>query len=572
MRTEPVLVAACSLALGIGTALAAFGAQGDEPGLTIIVRDEVLHDIDSRIFGQFMERASWGEPGYDAARDPDAPRRLRAEVVGKMRRMNIPVIRWPAGADLIRIDWMDMIDNAPGRDGDRPLFPGRKGNPDLTNEFGLDEFLGLCEELESEPLLPVRFHSAVMSKDNTEQWARKAAGLVAYCNAEVGADLPEGMPDWPAIRKQNGREKPWGVRYFQIGNETWHYFNHALKKHGMEGATIKEKADLYLKNLRAFLLAMHEVDPTIEIVVDGVTGGGRWVDQSILGDPVVQEHAAYFSVHLYQPWGIRQIEKDGEKVAPKELSPEEVWYNWVAVPEMSPETGQSLLPGWPDWWLVRELDLPIACTEWNWNGWWNLGKKGGKPPLRSDWAKGIGAAGMLHAFMRSGNDVRIACQSMLVGESWGITAIRVNDEQAAEPYFMPTGRVTGFYSRHHGNQRLHTDLLRMPTIAQPLRINSIAPAPRVAAVDVVATQDPETVYLHLINRHISDAIPVQIELGDLGYEGKPFTRRCLTGNVKGTKTELSQETVAPEEATSSVTLDLPPRSVSILEFSRRRDE
>ena len=47
-----------------------------------------------------------------------------------------------------------------------------------------------------------------------------AAGQVAYCNAKQGASLPPGMPDWPAIRTQNGYPEPFGVKYWQIGNET----------------------------------------------------------------------------------------------------------------------------------------------------------------------------------------------------------------------------------------------------------------------------------------------------------------------------------------------------------------
>ena len=548
--------------------MAAFAARAENTGLRITVRNEVLHPVDSRIFGQFMERASWGEPGYDAARDEENSNRLDPRVVDKMQWMNIPVIRWPAGADLPRIDWTDMIDNVPGREGGRPSFKGRKGNPDLTNEFGLDEFLALCEELECEPLLPVRFHPAVM-RDSPDKFARQAAALVAYCNAEVGADLPEGMQNWPAIRKQNGREEPWGVKYFQIGNETWHYFNHALKKHEMEGAPIKEKAELYLRSLRTFLKAMHEIDPSIKIVVDGVTSGGRWVDQAVVTDPVVQEHASYFSVHLYQPWGTSQIQNaDREKIPVDEVSAEDVWYNWVSVPEINPDTGQSNLPNWPDWWLVRDLNLPIACTEWNWNGWWSLGKGAGKPPLKSAWARGIGAAGMLHAFMRSGNDVRIACQSLLVGESWGITAIRVNDEDHPEPYFLPTGKVTGFYSRHHGNERLFCDIAGMPTYEQPLRINSIAPAPRVATVDVVATQNKDAVFLHLINRHIRDPIAATLDLAAVGYEGGPILHRYMTSEIRGDDAEISETTLAPKNNASEITITLPARSVSIVEIER----
>ena len=45
------------------------------------------------------------------------------------------------------------------------------------------------------------------------------AGLVAYCNAPLGAKLPKGMPDWPAVRAKNGHPEPYNVRIWEIGNE-----------------------------------------------------------------------------------------------------------------------------------------------------------------------------------------------------------------------------------------------------------------------------------------------------------------------------------------------------------------
>lgn len=544
-------------ALALCGAVALAGAAQREP-MRVTVYDTVLNPVDDRLFGQFMERASWGEPGYDAARDPGNPRTLQAAVVEKLAWMNIPVVRWPAGSDLTRIDWRDLIDNVPGRDGPRPPFPISKHENKDTNGFGLDEFLALAETLNWAPLLPVRI-KPVMSGDMTPaEGARAAAELVAYCNAEVGAPLPAGMPDWPAIRARNGRAKPWKVPYFQVGNETWLEFQRALEKRGLATAPDKEKAEWMLTCLRPYLEAMHAVDPDIRIVVSGAAGDGYRVDQWVLKDPVVRQHAALYALHLYLPWGVRDVQRDGVTVPAGTVTEEDAWYGCVATPAINPETFQSELPEFQDWSLARDLGLPLAITEWNWNGWWE------RPdgPRLPEIAKGIGAAGMLHAMMRSGDRVRLACQSMLVGTKWGITGVRL--EAGQEPRILPTALATGLYSRHHGRERLYIETANVRTFAQPLRINGIAPAPRVAYLDVLVTRRGSTLYAHVINRHIAEAMPVRFDVGRVGKPDGRATLRAIKGAVQADGAAIEETTWSTRGAAFEVAF--PARSVSVLEI------
>jgi alpha-N-arabinofuranosidase len=545
------------LATAVLTLCVCAAVHGADGPVRLTVRDEVLNPIDDRLFGHFMERASWGEPGYDAARDPEHPHRLRPDVVEKLAWLDIPVIRFPAGSDLKRIDWRDMIDNVPGREGGRPIFVENKHGR-LTNLFGLDEFLALCERLDSAPLLPVRLHGALLGSVEPEAAAREAAALVAYCNAEVGAELPAGMADWPAVRAANGRREPWGVPYFQIGNETWFAVGKALETRGLAEASAAEKAEMYLSVLRPYLERMHEVDPTIRIITDGVTNAGKEVDRLILADPVVREHVAYHALHFYQPWGIKTIKRDGEEVPASSLTEEEIWYAWVATPAMDKASFQARVPGWKDFRHLRELGYPLAMTEWNWNGWW--AKKGA--PLYSRLAQGLGAAGILHAFMREGGWARIGCQSMLVGTSWGITGVRV--EEGEPPQLYPTALATGLYSRHHGAERLAVEIENLPTYQQPLQLNSIEPA-TVGLVDLLVTRTGATLYLHAINRDIARAVPVELSLAALGGAAGEGVHHVLSGPVRaGEETARADVTEAALPAAGeTVRLALPARSVSV---------
>ena len=534
------------------------GAAADLEPTRVTVTDVVLNRVDDRLFGQFMERASWGEPGYEAVRDPQHPRALQAAVVEKLAWLKIPVVRWPAGSDLTRIDWRDLIDHVPGRDGPRPPFPVKGHDRTDTNAFGLDEFLALAESLHWAPLLPVRLQPVLMGTMTPDEGARAAAALVAYCNAAVGAKLPAGMADWPAVRARNGRAKPWQVPYFQIGNESWLDYHRAIEKRGLTTASDQEKAEWVLSCLRPYLKAIHDVDPGVQIIVDGAAGGGYRVDQWVLKDPVVREHAALFALHLYLPWGVKEVQRDGRTVAPADLTPEEVWYGVLATPAINPETFLAELPAFQDWALARDLALPLAVTEWNWNGWWT---QAGGPPL-SELARGLGAAGMLHAMMRSGDRVQLACQSMLVGKRWGITGIRVADD--APPRLLPTALATGLYSRHHGNERLYLELANVRTYAQPLRINGIAPAPRVAYLDIVVTRTARRLYAHVINRHITDALPLRFDVSRVGQLTGQVALRAIHGSRDRDDAAVTESQLPGTGTVFDVVV--PARSVSVLEI------
>ena len=84
----------------------------------------------------------------------------------------------------------------------------------ITNNFGYDEFLRPCEELEMAPLLVVNFRDGVLAEYSPEMAARHAAKVVTYCNAEIGTKLPADLAVWPRLRAANGHPAPYRVMYF----------------------------------------------------------------------------------------------------------------------------------------------------------------------------------------------------------------------------------------------------------------------------------------------------------------------------------------------------------------------
>lgn len=79
------------------------------------------------------------------------------------------------------------------------------GGVEENNHFGTHEFLRLCELLGTEPYISGNVGSGTVQE--MQQW-------VEY----MTFDGESPMANW---RKSNGREKPWKLTYFGVGNENW---------------------------------------------------------------------------------------------------------------------------------------------------------------------------------------------------------------------------------------------------------------------------------------------------------------------------------------------------------------
>jgi alpha-L-arabinofuranosidase len=535
--------------------------QAQTSPISFTVYDDVVHEVDHRIFGHFLERPSWGgETGIEAAVDP-ATGRIRSDVVELLRAMEIPLLRFPGGTDVELMDWLDMIDNAPGRAPERPVSVGRAGDT-VTNRFGIDEALQLSEDLGSEMILVVNFFDGFDEIKPLEDAARHAAGLVAYANLPVGAPLPEGMYDWPSLRARNGRYTPYNVRYVQVANEPWIH-TPALVRLGPIPDSLKVR---YFETMEAYVRAIREVDPDIRIIVDGNSEELVAPLRERLGDRV-----QYVAYHIYQPWGIREVRRAGEVVDPASLSAEEVWNAWASTPEMD-EEGNAVFDN-PHYSNALASGYPVAVTEWNWNGWWALPDQAVSDRMPAPkMAQGLGAAGFLHAMMREGGDVKIGIQSMLVGQSWDITGIRVDSLDAKPPHMYPTGQVTDLYSKHHGPYRLRLNHTGVPVYEQPYRMHHLQPKLRVATIDALVTRSDDALFFHAINRSYTDPYTVTIDVSAFPALASEGVLRSLQGSEDNTPHSpdrpeigyVSQERVLVRDGVVEVLL--PKQSVSVIEI------
>ncbi|MFP4547933.1 MAG: alpha-L-arabinofuranosidase C-terminal domain-containing protein [Fidelibacterota bacterium] len=536
--------------------ISCIGCMQNEDLISIKVNNNKVAELDYRIFGQFIEKPSWGgEWGPEAALKPGT-HDLQNGVEELMQKMHIPVLRFPGGTDVNFQDWRTLIDNVPDRDGDRPVFVGHAGDT-VTNNFGYDEVCQLAERLGSEMMIVVNFGDAYYKKKSIEAAVRHEMGLLAYLNLAVGADLPDWMADWPSIRARNGHPEPYNIRYVQIANEPW-VMDRDLKQYD---AIDSEKKDHYFACLDKFIEMIEKIDPEVEIIADG--------NSEELTTPLREKYGGridYLAYHRYLPWGIQEVLKNGDPVHADSLTAEEVWKTWVAIPDFN-DNGYSTVED-EKFKRLKESGYPIAVTEWNWNGWWATETK---KHSNSHFTQGIGAAGYLHGLMRNAEHVAIGNQSMLVGRSWGITGIRVSETEAFKPYPHSTAEITGFYSKYHGGSMMELETQNIPCYAQPYQMAAIMPRDSVAILDVLATAGNDRVYVHVINREYNKDMPVELDLTEF-RKIKNGRLHTYTGNIEN---EFVSKVVNAYGRVLSKSLKvsrnkaevmLPKRSASILEF------
>ena len=161
--------------------------------------------IPAEIYGQFSEhlgRCIYG--GLWVGEDSSVPNinGYRKDVFEALKALKVPVMRWPGGCFADDYHWMDGI----GPQEKRAYISNNNWGGTLEdNSFGTHEFLNLCEMLGIEPYI-----SGNVGSGSVEEMAK----WVEYMTSDAKSTMAD-------LRRQNGREKPWKVKYFGIGNEAW---------------------------------------------------------------------------------------------------------------------------------------------------------------------------------------------------------------------------------------------------------------------------------------------------------------------------------------------------------------
>ena len=164
------------------------------------------HQISRHIYGHFAEHL--GRNIYDGffvgEENKVIPNTagVRNDIIQALKDLQIPNLRWPGGCFADTYHWKDGI----GPKEDRPTIVNQWwGGVTEDNSFGTHDFLNLCEVLETEPYLSANVGSGSV---------QEVADWIQYTNHP-------GESPMAKLRRENGREEPWNVTYWGVGNEAW---------------------------------------------------------------------------------------------------------------------------------------------------------------------------------------------------------------------------------------------------------------------------------------------------------------------------------------------------------------
>lgn len=303
------------------------------------------------------------------------------------------MLRYPGGCLVHNFDWRKAVGPVESR-GDW--------------QFGIHEFIALCRAAGAEPLFTVSDYVLP-----AEDMPAHAAGLVEYLNAPATPDHP-----WAMKRKEWGHPEPFGVTWFELGNESEHG-NHQVVPRRVY--TVEQ----YAGYATATAAAMRTVDPTIKIGIvtlpgDGTNFGSDW-NRNVL--KLAGPAADFLVVHLYVP----KAGKEGLQATM--VVGDQVEHHFATLQGIvRDETGR---------------DLPLAVTEFN-------AAVDTRDPVRFSYGAGLASADLLRFFLDPASHVVTANYwhllngwfGMLQGESDG-TAREPMEEKAAYPLFRLWGQHFG---------------------------------------------------------------------------------------------------------------------------------
>ena len=190
------------LFIGVTSALNSY-AQNE----IVLNADKGKDIIDKNIYGHFAEHLGHCIYGgfYVGDSNKTIPHKdgVRLDVIEALKKLKVPVLRWPGGCFADTYHWKDGV----GPKKERPsMLNVWWGNVKEDNSFGTNEFLNMCELLGAEP----------------------------YLSGNVGSGTPQELSDWVKytthpngsspmtdFRQKNGRPNPWHVKYWGLGNEAW---------------------------------------------------------------------------------------------------------------------------------------------------------------------------------------------------------------------------------------------------------------------------------------------------------------------------------------------------------------
>ena len=403
----------------------------------IVVDPHPTFDLSPHPYSQFMEPLGTTDGSVEACWD-NMQEDWRPDFVQITKKIAPSLIRW-GGCFSSYYRWKEAVGPRSKR---VPMYNILWGGIE-TNQVGTHEFVDLCHRAKAQPFYSVNFESdgragwATIPKWGTRSAGPKeAADWVDYCN----------NPD-NKQRKSNGAVEPFGLKLWQLGNET------SFDPKGFDCETAAKKTVEFAK-------AMRHVDPSIQIIAWGDSGWARRMIE-VAGDMVnyVAYHTEYRSTMNNQPFADDQYR----------LDPDATWEHLMTAADY----GYKKLAAMRE--QVEVSGLPLALTEGHFMSVPGLNR--GR--YYSTWATGVAYARIMNMYQRNGDILKIAIICDYAGTNWMCNGVII-PELGEKVFMMPVTHIMTLFSHNKGK-----------------KATKITKAPE--KLDVTASRTERKIFLHVVN-------------------------------------------------------------------------
>jgi alpha-N-arabinofuranosidase len=485
--------------------------------------------LDRNLFGSFLENL--GRAIYEGIYDPASKlsdgNGFRTDVMDQIRKLRVPIIRYPGGNFVSGYNWLDGV----GPKADRPKVLDKAWNSLQSNQFGTNEYMGWCKAAGTEPLMGLNLGTGT---------PEQAAALVEYCNLEKGTE-------WSDLRRKHGYAEPYNVKHWCLGNEMdgpWQIGHVTATEYGL-------KAQDSARQMRA-------VDPSLQLIACGSSGPLmptylEW-DREVLEQ--CYDYVDGLSLHRYVGNTPEETGSDSTKYVAINLTLDQQIEETLAVCDMVRGHKRSKKQLW------------LSFDEWN--VWYRQrsgdavdGHRTEAPHLLEEiynLEDALVVGGLMNSLLRHADRVKIACLAQLVNV---IAPIMTN----RDGLFLQTI----FYPYSWGLEYARGSVLRVLTDSPTYEVAGMGQVPY---LDVVGTMAEDgKVSLFILNRDLAKARSFEVNWQDK-VPGQVLASWVLTGDdLKAVNGFDAPRKVVPQALEKPTTsggrskVEVPARSYSVIQWA-----
>ncbi|MGD0591867.1 MAG: alpha-L-arabinofuranosidase C-terminal domain-containing protein [Bacteroidota bacterium] len=478
--------------------------------------------INRNIYGHFAEdlgRCIYGGfyVGKDNTKIPNTDG-VRNDVIKALKELQIPNLRWPGGCFADTYHWKDAVGPQNER---KPLENLAWGNVREDNSFGTTEFLNFCELLGAEPYLATNMNSGTV---------QEAVEWVQYTNH------PNGTSYLTDIRGKSGREKPWNVKFWGIGNESWDCGGNMSVDHYI---------DLY-KQFATAMTSYSNTEKLFRVAVGPGTPDYKWTEEIMKNIPARRFEG--ISIHHYS------VINWANKGSSTDFTNEEYFKTMQQAWDMEDVVRANSE-------IMDKYDpmKRVALIVDEWGGWYETDREGNGQLYQQNTIRDAMIAGLtLNIFNNHADRVRMANLAQMVNVLQSV--ILTKEEKII---LTPTYYIMEMY-------KVHQDALLVPV--QIISNDFIMGNNRIQAVSASASKD-QSGKIHISLTNIDNTKGQEVEIVLKGMNAKQVTGRILTSSkVQDYNTFDNPTNVVPKtfnDASISkgiLKVSMPPNSVIVLEL------